>query len=58
MTVPFGFSWRLGGSTFVGTVPLFAAVEAESFLDASGMICRRELSETDCVDVHGVRVFG
>ena len=56
--VSFGFSWCLGGLTFIGTVSLFAATEAKPFPDASGAICRRELFETDCVDVHGVGVFG
>ena len=56
--IPFGFSGRLGGSTFISTVSFLSAVEAESFPDTSGMIRRREFPETDCVDIHGVGVFG
>ena len=56
--IPFGFSGRLGGSTFISTVSFLSAVEAESFPDTSGMICRREFSETDCVYVHGVGFLG
>ena len=58
MMVSFGFSWCLGGLTFIGTVSLFAAAEAESFSDASGTIHRREFSKMDCVNIHSVGVFG
>ena len=56
--VSFGFSQCLGGLTFIGTVSLLPAAEAESLPDASGTICRREFSEMDCVNIHGIGVFG
>ena len=58
MVVSLGFPRCLSGSTLVGTVSFLAAVEAESFSDASCTISRGEFSETDCVYVHSIGVIG
>ena len=56
--VSFGFSRCLGGSTFIGTVSLFAAMEAEFLSNASCSVGRGKFSEVDCVYIHSVGVVG
>ena len=52
-----GYSLGIPGVvTFVGTVTLFPAMEAESFSDASCSFRRGQFGEGDSIDVHGVRV--
>ena len=58
MIVSFRFPRCLGGSTFIGAVPLFATMETESFPDASRAVGRGEFSEVDSVHFHGIGVFG
>ena len=41
--IPLGFSLCLRGSTFTGTVSLFATSKAKSFPNAASSICWREL---------------
>ena len=56
--VPFGFSGCLRRATLICTMSLFAASEAKSFSDASGMVCWGELFQMNGVNFHGVRIFG
>ena len=52
-----GYSLGIPGViTFVGTVTLFPAMEAESFSDTSCSFRRGQFEEGDSIDVHGVRV--
>ena len=53
-----GFSRCLRGSAFIRTMSLFAASETKSLSDALGMVSRRELSQADGVDIHGIGIFG
>ena len=53
-----GSSRRLRGPAFVCAVSFLATSETESFPNASGMICWRELFQMDSVDIHGIGIFG
>ena len=56
--IPLGFPRCLRGPAFVCTVSFLAASETKSLSNPSGMISRREFSQANRVDIHGVRVFG
>ena len=58
MAISLGFPGCLDRSTFIGTMSLFVAAKAESFLNTSGAVGRGEFPEAYCIHIHGIGVGG